>query len=270
MASNCYREERLYFDDPAYKKIRVSYVITMENSTRRASYLEQLRKHRPTSEVVILHNSGYKACNKKDVKNTSEDLWHANLEISKRSAPGEHVIIFEDDVMFLDVFRERASLVEDFVLSNPYVDTYNLGCITIFSSPIPQHGSHRVYLLGGAHAVIYSPSCLARFPELDLRGYGPLCCLHDVMSGFHFKMYVPSEPHASQPIPETENRENWPIIGDLYMRASSVIYPNTVHDGIDLYRHAHWTLRFGGLVPFYLLLVFCIFMAISYCRILLK
>ena len=71
------------FDD----SVDMTYVITMKNDTdRHKEMFEQLDKFKPTKNVTIVINYGYKECNKYDnldnlIQTTYDDLSYTNLYI---------------------------------------------------------------------------------------------------------------------------------------------------------------------------------------------
>lgn len=92
----------------------------MSNSTRRTQYIKELNKTRLTARVIVLHNKGYKKCNKPGVDTPAIDLWHANLYAAKRAnelVPGQPVFIVEDDVEFTDNISKFSDSIEDFFLN---------------------------------------------------------------------------------------------------------------------------------------------------------
>ena len=72
--------------------------------------MQELRRVRPTAEVIVLHNMGYKRCSKENVSNSHQDLWHANLEVFRRTAHLETpILVLEDDVKFTDHIKQYAA-----------------------------------------------------------------------------------------------------------------------------------------------------------------
>ena len=99
--SNCYREEVLFFPKSLWNNKLVTYLITLEGSNRRERYMKELHRVKPSMQVIILHNKGFKKCFKEGVYSPGQDLWHANQEIFRRcEADSRSVLILEDDVQF--------------------------------------------------------------------------------------------------------------------------------------------------------------------------
>jgi hypothetical protein len=97
----CYRIEKLEFDNPLFTTFTTTFLITMEESIRRKEYMYELQKWKPTKNVYILHNKGFRYCQKNNVQNSAQDLWHANKEIFKLTHNiKSQILILEDDVKF--------------------------------------------------------------------------------------------------------------------------------------------------------------------------
>lgn len=202
-----YREEVLHFADVLFPSIPVTYLVTMEGSARRAQYMRELREWRPSTRVVVLHNRGYRAGAKPAwVSTAALDLWHANQHIA-RQAPGEWVLVLEDDVQFYPRAREWAPLVERFLHGRDDVEVYNLGTIhALFASPAgPRH--LRVWTAGDTHAVIYSPAARKKMTSLRVR------FLHDIEVMMRLRTFIPREPLAWQRHEPTENSAQWDVLG---------------------------------------------------------
>ena len=186
----CYRREELRFSEPLFKEIPVTYLLTMEGSTRRAQYMKELREYRPTAHVVVLHNSGHRTCKKPDwVRNTISDIWHANLHIFDRGGP---VIILEDDVRFVPCIRTLAASIEKFVLYSGKVDVYLLGGQSFVNRP--SLGPHiRSRFSGDAHAAIYTEKGVERVRQIPHNNLG-----HDSRLALWARLYISRHPCALQ------------------------------------------------------------------------
>jgi hypothetical protein len=57
IGGNFYHYEILHFDDPAFKQIPISFLITMIDSKRKSQFLHELKSFRPTRMVVIMEIS---------------------------------------------------------------------------------------------------------------------------------------------------------------------------------------------------------------------
>lgn len=196
--------ETLEFDNPTLKSVTVSYLITLKHSARRDLYMHQLRKHRPTRRVVVIHNEGYKTSPKEGVNTPAQDLWHANQYIASIS-DAQLVLILEDDVMFSEEFHTMAPRVDELVTSKSHAPiAYALGVQAFFSFPISKH--HVRVLSGGfSHAVVYSRAALDEFEDVSL----PRCGLHDIMVFTKFRTYAPLRVCAYQIYERTPSARRW-------------------------------------------------------------
>ena len=164
----CYEYRVLQFQEPIFKTISRTYLITMPGSKRYASYMAQLKKYRPTAEVIVVINAGYKKCKKPAwVQTSATDLWHVNCHIAESALRDgvTPILILEDDVLFTDDFLSSAKGIENFVHKHPAPLAYKLGCSPVVS--IPFETNHIRSLFGAdAHAVIYNRAALLRFAEI--------------------------------------------------------------------------------------------------------
>ena len=243
----CYTLEVLHFDDPLFKTIPVSYLITMKGSERRDSYIHQLSTYKPTKKVVIVQNNGFKMCKKPSWVNTSAmDLWHANHTILKNhieesSAP---VLVLEDDVEFTNDLLDKYSDIERFI-ENEYVDVYSLGSQTYLSYPIDLNHVHILY--GGcAQAVIFTNKGARKFQKVK-RVLG----LHDCDMYMQLNSYMSTTPTAIQSFAqETINSKEWDYGGVL-------LKYNQFFGDYFFHFHAQISVM-GGIIPFYFICVFVI------------
>ena len=199
---------------PALPFIRAAFLITMEGSTRRPLYMRTLRAERPTKTVYVLHNRGFRRSHKPGVRNTMEDLWHANQTIFHLCAAAEsgYILVMEDDVV-LRGLRTLAPEIRDVLARGP--DVLFLGGTPLVS--VSAGGpAIRAWLCGEAHAVVYSASAVRRLRHATL----PRGVPHDMYVSFAEKTYVMSKPAAAQLHPATENMAHWDYLGlcSLYIR----------------------------------------------------
>lgn len=251
-STDCYRCEHLYFENPTFKKIPVSFLITMENSQRRDSYLKELKHFRPTSHVVIVHNKGFKKCYKQNVATSYQDLWHANLHIFKLTESWKHpILLMEDDVNFTTHFQNYAPEIEHFVLQEN-VEVYNLGCVPVISNPVSTGNHCRVFCFGSTHAMIYSYEVRKRLLQENAISFNTED-LHDSYIGKMCTCFTHVYPCAVQNIPKTNNRDNWPLFSKIYLNLFAFTEPDI--DGYVFYYLQHALLYFGGIIPFLLMLI---------------
>lgn len=259
----CYRQEVLTFSDPLFTDIKTSFLLTMEGSPRRAQYMRELARHRPTQTVVVLHNAGYRACAKPGwVETTAADLWHANLtahEIFRRqyrTHRHESVLVLEDDVEFTPHLRAFAPVLEAFLARNK-VHVYSLGSLPLLSAPVILVPSHslkarnfaavtvdhlRIYAAGTSHAYVYTASGM-RVAKRLLNRTG----LHDLDASHQLRFYTCARPCATQRFTATANSAVWNLWGVplRYLRFF----------GAHVYPYHHFLGLLGGILPVYTVLV---------------
>ena len=205
-----YELENLEFSNPVLRKVDVTYVITMRNSTRRTKYIRQLYEARPTTNVVIVHNEGYKGGRKPAwVVDSSSDLWHANLfvfQLHLKTRGPKPFLVLEDDCEFEPEFQRLGHTIEQFVSSGG-AEMYLLGGIPLVSAP---HDLTHVRVLAGicAHAVLYSASGAEKALLLPVRGEG-----HDLVFASELRTFMSRTPLAIQKFSKTENSDAWRLWG---------------------------------------------------------
>lgn len=236
---NCYSEELLTYENPLFTRVPITFVITMHNSTRRTQYIKELNKTRLTARVIVLHNKGYKKCNKPGVDTPAADLWHANIYAAKRAselAPGQPVLIVEDDVEFTDNISKFSESIEDFFLNKTEPSAYKLGCFPYLSYRL---NKEHLRVLHGAttHAVLYNAAALTRFSNFNIRW------LHDLEMYQYLYVYTCSHVCATQHLDfTTENSQSWNM---FYI--PELIYKNFANSDQNLlFTSAHTIGRYGG------------------------
>lgn len=212
----CYKYRVLHFQQPIFKTIPRTYLITMPGSKRYASYMAQLKKYRPTAEVIVVINAGFKKCKKPAWVNTcATDLWHVNCHIAKSALRDgvSPILILEDDVLFTDSFFSSAQGIENFVRKHPHPLAYKLGCMPLVSIPSVSENKHIRSLYGAdTHAVIYNRAALLRFAEITEVMRKAWYPFHDSLLYSKLSVYFTKLPCAIQ-IKDftTENSRLWNI-----------------------------------------------------------
>lgn len=206
-----YAHEILEFEDPVFT-FPVSYLITLHDSPRRAHYMEELRRTRPTRTVIVLHNPGKQ--HKPEVTSTRADIWHANCEVFRATQHlASPVLIMEDDVEFAPREKLLASAGHIERVLVHATEVYFLGCMPI--AALPMRHDLCLGLAGAAHAVVYSARARQRIWSMDMVG------LHDVMVSAITKCRTPRVPLAVQPHPLTDNAKEWGKFCYWYLRLQS-------------------------------------------------
>ena len=205
----CYRFEKIEFDGhSALLDIDATYIIHLENNGRLDSVKAQLNKFRPTKDVFILHNKGYKNCKKEEyIDKPPLDLidafWHIFKDAQQKNY--NNILILEDDFMFSERIKDKTvqQNIMDFINNTNY-DVYSLGLLPFLQSAYNK--TTNICLLGGGmHSVIYSRSCIDKVLQDDKRSIKDW----DLYIATKFTKYVYDEPLCYQLFPETENQKYW-------------------------------------------------------------
>ncbi len=207
---SCYHFEKLEFSnrDSILLDIDATYVIHLENNGRLDSVRAQLNEFRPTKEVFILHNKGYKQCDKDAIINKPAlDLVDAFLYIFKDAQKKDykHILILEDDFIFNKKIKDKKvrQNIMNFINNKKY-DIYALGRIPALQKAYNNNVSISLY--GGAtHAMIYSRDCIDKTLQYDKRSIKDW----DYFTRQTFRIYMYNEPLCYQLFPETENQKYW-------------------------------------------------------------
>ena len=260
----CTRDEILTFSEPVlFPSVPIAYVITMEGSNRYTSLLNELRTHRPTRTVVIVHHKPMSRCARPSwVTRVSDDLWRNNIIIAKRD-PTVPVMIMEDDVRFLPRVHDYANHIDQMVAGNK-CEIYSLGMLPSLSFP-SSRADITVFLAGGFQAVLYS----SRGRNRLVREYGNdpsyrKCTmryvleffrfqwLHDIELTYNFYTLIPVRPCAVQSFPTTENQTVWrhALLSIMFHMSGAQ------KDGTKLFEMQHAIGRLGGCLPFVTFVVF--------------
>lgn len=205
----CYREEVLHFDSGLFDdSVDMAYVITMENSPRISSFMNQLNTFKPASVVTIQYNQGYKKCQKYNVDSSAYDIADAlrNIFVNALEKKYQRILVFEDD-FFMDKTKytdEDIQKINTFIKrKNPHV--YNLGSIAHISYPGRKHP--KAILYGMAHAVIYNKKYMQSFIKDAYKKN--IKHVDQYWNSTRFKKYSYKYPIVFQTWPETENMKDW-------------------------------------------------------------
>ena len=143
--------------------IDATYVINLIDNGRYESAYKQLLEYKPTKEVYILLNQGFKKYNKtKHIVYPADDLNDAFLQIFRHAYNKnyDNILILEDDFIFHKEIKNKIHInnINNFLKEKQDEDfIYYLGCIPFLMLPNLSNLKHFIILLsGGMHSVIYS------------------------------------------------------------------------------------------------------------------
>jgi hypothetical protein len=210
----CYHFEKIEFSNSTLLDIDATYVIHLENNGRLDSVKEQLNKFRPTKNVFILHNKGYKKCEKDGyINKPALDLVDAFLYIFKDAQEKDykHILVLEDDFIFSNRIKDKKvqQNIMNFISREKY-DIYALGLLPFGQYVYDNNTNISIFDCIGTHAMIYSRKCINETLQKDKKSIEDW----DTYTGSTYKKYMYNEPLCYQLFPETENYKYW---GDNFL-----------------------------------------------------
>jgi len=210
--NHCY-----YFEERNYKNgffdsfVDATYILTMEDSKRKDEYEEQLKKFIPTKKLYIVHNKGYKKCNKDLPENISGyDLIDAYLNTMNHSIEHNYnnILILEDDFIFNEEIKNVNIIneIKNIFINNKTSFYVSLGSINYFFIPFSASNVYRGICSFASHSIIYNRKiCFDILNDNNINNY-----LHwDGYLTIKYIKYFYKFPLCFQKIPETENQKHW-------------------------------------------------------------
>lgn len=207
--AKCYDlEERNYTYGLLSPEVEATYILYLEGSPRYDDINKQLDKFHPTDKVFIVHNQGFKKCDKKLIEyNPTNDLIDAYIYALNHAKENnyENILILEDDFIFYEKIKEskHVEIIKNFLIENKNKNVnYLLGCIPYIQ--IPLGGYSRVLKSIGTHAVIYNKNTINKLLDNKdkLRDW-------DIDISIYSTKYMHYIPLCYQLITETENYNIW-------------------------------------------------------------
>jgi hypothetical protein len=207
--AKCYDlEERNYTDGLLSPDVEATYILYLEGSPRYDDINKQLDNFHPTDKVFIVHNKGFKKCDKNLKEyNPTNDLIDAYIYALNHAKENnyENILMLEDDFMFNEKIKEskHIEIIKNFLIENKNKNVnYLLGCIPYIQ--IPLGGYSRVLKSIGTHAVIYNKNTINKLLDNKnkLRDW-------DIDISIYSTKYMHHIPLCYQLITETENSKIW-------------------------------------------------------------
>lgn len=216
MESNksCYKFVKRQYEKGLFDmSVDATYIITMVNSKRINSVNEQLQKYKPSKNLYIVENQGFKNCKKiLPEQKSSYDLIDCFLQIFKHAEKENYnnILILEDDFIFSNDLKSHVKNVNEYIKNlkdSSFI--YFLGCLPWLK--INSFFSRHSQLLAstGCQSCIYSKK--ARENILNDNVYSMIDWdLYLNLKILNITRYVYDKPLCYQTFPETENQKNWP------------------------------------------------------------
>ena len=211
---SCYEFEKINTNSGILdKSIDATYIIHLVNNGRLQNIKNQLNNFHITKTTYILHNKGYKKCNKdKNINTSSLDLIDSFITIFKDSINKgyNNILILEDDFMFNNKIKNKYvyEYINNFINKKKMESfVYFLGAIPYLQTPYDRY-SNILLLSTGTHSCIYSK----KFIEYTLNTVNKnnqYIKDWDIYLNFNSTRYIYYIPLCYQIFYETENSKNW-------------------------------------------------------------
>jgi hypothetical protein len=214
--SKCYEFQNFKFENGLFDEtVDATYIINLIDNGRYDSVINQINEFKPTKEVYILLNQGYKKCNKtKHIVYPPDDLNDAFLQILRHANDKnyENILILEDDFIFNKEIKNKKHInnINNFLKKKEGEDfIYYLGCIPYLLLPNLSNLKH-FHNLGsvGTHSVIYSK----KIRQNMMDNYKNIIFKYrdwDTNANLQKNRYVYYKCLCYQLVTETENSQYW-------------------------------------------------------------
>jgi GR25 family glycosyltransferase involved in LPS biosynthesis len=214
---HCYRFKYMKNTDGLFHKtIDATYVVHLEGNGRYESVMKQLNEYHLTNDVYVLHNKGFKKCDKtSNVVYPADDLVDAFLQIFKHANEKkyENILILEDDFIFTNDVKNATHInnVNNFLIKKTDENEsfiYYIGCIPYLTLPVFDGNNTYLSLIScGMHSVVYSKKYrkefVSEFDKIQSKDW-------DVMNNFYsMNKYMYGQPLCYQLCTDTENKKTW-------------------------------------------------------------
>jgi hypothetical protein len=219
--NHCYYFEERHYNNGFFDSfVDATYILTMEDSKRKDEYEEQLKKYIPTKKVYIVHNKGYKKCNKDLSENIPPyDLIDAYLNTMNHSIEHNYnnILILEDDfIVNEEIMNININEIKNIFLDNKTPLYFNLGSINCFCIPFSTSNIYRGIYSLTSHSIIYNKKI-----RLDILNDNNI----EKYSGWDnyltekYKKYFYKIPLFFQKFPDTDNHKYWfkNLYGEEYL-----------------------------------------------------
>jgi hypothetical protein len=186
------------------------YILTMENSSRKDSYMEQIKKYNPHSHIIIQYNKGFKNTHKQLYKqNTVHDLNDAyyHVFLHAKNHKYTNILVLEDDFFFDNITNDDVHEIGIFINNNDY-HIYNLGCG--FNISFPHTIKHHISFISScSHSIIYNIKYIEFYIKIYNKGFEEMC--DNIWNRFDILKFKYYKPVCFQIFPVTENIKNSPL-----------------------------------------------------------
>lgn len=196
-------------ENPVFKNIDATFILTLENSNRIKNldeYVFTLSK-----KTFVQFNKGFKNFKKKNVDTTCKDILHACRNIFFNSQNYGNILVLEDDAKLISKnYKETTKSLKcvDYFIGSNRFNVYSLGSLgfTVPTSDI----FHQKFLgfMGFAQAIIYSKNVRRQLLDTDIRKINHIDANFLSKINMKFTYY---KPIIVQHFQNTENMNEWGI-----------------------------------------------------------
>jgi len=207
--TSCYHFEEINYDRGLLdESVDATYIIHLDGNGRLDHIKEQLKQTQPTKTIYIVHNDGFKKCEKKLIEQVSyQDLSDAFLQAFKHAREKEygHILILEDDFIFNPEIKNHSHITNINTFMTDHNDEefiYYLGCNPIIIVPYNLYTYYSFHSLS-THGIIYSKQTIRK--ELDTQyKHWDVIINKNIANKYLYYM-----PLCYQTYPNTENKLTW-------------------------------------------------------------
>lgn len=240
----CYRDEHLSLaGEVLFPWVDQTVLMTTEGSPRRAAFMRELLRFRPTRRVVIQVNTTFARCLKPGIRSAAEDIVHSTRRALRF---GGYTLLLEDDVEFHPRVRRVA---KDIRVARDGV--FSLGASLILAIP----GRFPHVLLGAhAHALLFGPVAAAELRVQPQRTHLDFWLPLIVQTRTYW------QPLAAQKLVAS------PASGQLVCRQLQMALFAADRDPWRFYAVSHACAQLGGFAPALLLVLGLGLLAVGHAR----
>jgi len=212
--NHCYTfEHRKYKEGVLDSFVDATYILTIIGSTRINNINKQLEYLKPTKNVFIVLNKGFKKCDKILSKQIPlYDIIDANTNAFEHSLQNNfnNILILEDDFIFSQKLYNK-NIINDiktfFYNNNNKIFYYNLGAFPLFFYPNINlyNNNYKGIISILAHANLYNKKSRIEI----LKNINNIYLHWDVYLTLNYNNYFYKYPLIYQTFPETENKQHW-------------------------------------------------------------
>jgi hypothetical protein len=209
--AHCYSFEEITY--PAGfmdASVDATYIIHLENNGRLEHIWEQLKKYQPTKTVYLVHNQGFKHCEKELLEQIAyHDITDAFLQCFRHANEMDfgNILILEDDFIFREDIQNPKHIqsIDAFLHSKKEeAFIYYLSCNPLLVLPGSWDFAHyKCIRAWSMHSVIYSKKVRQTAFQIQYGHWDKIVQI-DVPNRYMYRI-----PLCYQTYPLTENRQMW-------------------------------------------------------------